>query len=43
MIKYRVWVFVTVRNKFMSRGVSLEHLWMSVCGCDCLEHIYGWV
>ena len=24
-------------------GAFLEHLWMGVCGCDCLEHIFGWV
>ena len=42
MMKYKVWVFVTVQNTFM-RGASLEPFWMGVCGYDCLEHIYGWV
>ena len=42
-MKYKVWVFVAVQNTFMRRGASLEHLWMGVCGCDCLEHIHGWV
>ena len=42
-MKYKVWVFVTVKNTFMSKGASLEHLRMGVCGCDCLEHMYGWV
>ena len=27
----------------MVRGAFLEHLRMGVCGCDCIEHIYGWV
>ena len=27
----------------MGRGAFLEHLWMSVFECDCLEHIYEWV
>ena len=27
----------------MDRGDLLEHLWMGVCECDCLEHVYGWV
>ena len=27
----------------MGRGAFLEHLWMGVCGCDCLKHIFGWV
>ena len=40
-MKYEVWVFVAVQNTFMSRGASLEHLWMGVCGCDYLEHIHG--
>ena len=27
----------------MGRGAFLEHFWIGVCGCDCLEHIYGYV
>ena len=34
---------VCFSGTFMGRGAFLEHLWMGVCGCDCLEHIYGWV
>ena len=32
MMKYKVWVFVTVQNTFMSRGASLQHLWMGGVG-----------
>ena len=42
MVKYKVWVLVTVQNTFMRRA-SLEPFWMGVYGCDCLEHIYRWV